>query len=424
MLDLKMYYHNDKEIIDETKLAKKVKLFKPHLVLFSICNSQVSKVKIILEKEGVLPEIRLRRNLIASTNERLIELDEKQVNFIYEVTKPENINKNVVIQGPEGSGKTLLGIEIVKILVSNYVFTENISPENIKKDIRVVLSATHYDFNKPEEVDVWKTQVNLNHHMKSLYEVEVENVKARNMVRNPNDYNGDPNLILDIIKKNNSYGNFKKTFIMIDELNPGFESSDWETYKNFQCSGVNDVQIVFNLKYGFHDMKIRNDRNKNDTRDYNEIDIQKFQDVLVGRLYKAHRCSNEIRNFVYYLLMHQFDDDEVHKFKSFHHDEPSFDGKKPIWIGTSETALFKDWVRHHLRQLLSGKTVALIYDPDTIEESIKPICETEKWKSYPMTEIVGTEFPVVIIYGLKNFHFEAFTRAVSQLIIVTTSASR
>ena len=184
--------------------------------------------------------------------------------------------------------------------------------------------------NDPEEVALWKKQIESivnRDHVNSLYEVEVVSVAAR-VRQNPNEYNGDPNIILDVIKKNNRYSSFQKTFIMIDELNPCFESSDWGTYKHFHCDGVNDVQIVFNLKYGFHDMKIRNDRNKNDARDYNEIDIQKFDDVLVGRLYKAHRCSNEIRNFVYYLLMHEFDDDNFYKFKSFRHDELSFDAQK------------------------------------------------------------------------------------------------
>ena len=48
----------------------------------------------------------------------------------------------------------------------------------------------------------------------------------------------------------------------------------------------------------------------------------------------------------------------------------------------------------------------------------------ENWKYVSMTEAVGIEFSTVIIYGLKEFHFEAFTRALNQLIIVTTAKSR
>ena len=67
-----------------------------------------------------------------------------------------------------------------------------------------------------------------------------------------------------------------------------------------------------------------------------------------------------------------------------------------------------------------SKTV-LIYDPDTIDSEVKSICDSKRWECVSKTEAVGTEFSRVIIYGLKEFHFEAFTRAVNQLIIVTTS---
>ena len=441
MLDLKTFYHNGgTEDIDEPKLVNEVQAFNPHLVVISICYSQVSKVKVILERPGVFAMIRLRRNLVASTNGKVIDLDEKQVNLIYEVANPNNTSKNVVIQGPEGSGKTLLGIEIVKVLVSNYVYTNNLTPQQVKSHIRVIFSACYKSYNDPEEVALWKKQIESivnRDHVNSLYEVDVVSVQAR-VRQNPNEYNGDPNIILDVIKKNNRYGSFQKTFIMIDELDPSFESSDWAIYEPFSCNGVNDVQIVFSLKYHFHDMKIRNVRNVNDARDYNEIDRPlALPNVLIGRLHKAYRCSNEIRNFVYYLLMHEPDNVNVHKFKRFQHYEPSFGGQKPIWLDTPDAASFINKVRYDSRfsQLLcesrarakEEETVVLIYDQDTIDEQEKGkligLCQNEKWNYCSKTEAVGTEFSAVIIYGFNEFHFDAFTRAISQLIIVTTSSS-
>ena len=436
VLDLKTCCHPTTKNLVEDSLVAYVRDLKPNLIVLSICYSQVSKIKKILEKTAVFAERRLERNIIAATNGKAIDLDKKQVELIYEVAKPENINKNVVIQGPEGSGKTLLGIEIVKLIANNYIYNENLSPDQAQEDIRVIFSAC---YNQPEEVDLWRKQVeNIveRDKMKSSYEVKVEPIKAR-LEQTPKAYYGDDNLILELIRRNNSYGNYKKTIILIDELNPGFESSDWSIFQHFKCMGVHNVQIVFNLKYDFHDMKIRMKRNENDQSDYEEINILLLGNVLVGRLRKAHRCSNEIRNFVYYLLMHEFDDDDnFHKFKSFNHDESSFDAlKKPIWIDTIDADTFYTFVRRNglnrrsLFEKNPGKTFVLIYDPDTVElteekRKVKSICDSEDWKYSSKTEVVGSEFSTVIIYGLKEFHFEAFTRAINQLIIVTTASTR
>ena len=422
MLDLKTCYHADSYHINEYLLVDNVRAFRPNLIVFSLCYSNVSKVKNILERTGLLAERRLERNLIAATNGKAITLGKNQEKLIYEVANPSNVNKNVVIQGPEGSGKTLLGMEIVKLVVNNYIYTENLSPEQTRKDIRVILSAC---YNQPEQVNLWIQQVQSivdRDQMNSLYEVRVVSLKTR-LEPTPKAYNGDRNLILDLIRRDSSYGNYKKTIVMIDELRPDFESSDWDMYDCLESKGVNDVQIVFSLKYDFHDMKIRNDLNENDERYYDDRSIVPLRNVLVGRLNKAYRCSNEIRNFIYYLLMHEFNGN-LHRFKSFHHDEPSFDAKeKPIWINTIDSKSFFDLVNKvTLFQNIPRKTVdvALIYDPETIDPRVKSECDTRKWKHVPKEEVVGTEFSTVIIYDLKEFHFDAFSRAINRMIIVTT----
>ena len=381
-------------------------------------------MKGILERAGVLAKQRIEINLIAATNGQAIKLDKNQEELIYKVANQRNIHKNVVIQGPEGSGKTLLGMEIVKLMVNNYISTENLSPEEIEKDIRVIFSAC---YNQREQVKLWIAQmesiVKLN---SNITAIRCEPIRAR-MERHPKAYNDDSNLILDLIQRDRSYGNFKKTIIMIDELSPGFESSDWELYQHFKGKGVYDVQIVFCLKHDFHDLKIRNNLNEHDDRDYDEPGMLLLKNVLVGRLHKGHRCSNEIRNFIYYLLMHEFNDGNLHEFKSFHHDEPSFDAEeKPVWIDTVDAKSFFDLVDTQvtLFQNIPGKTVALIYDPKTIDPQVKSECDTRSWKHVSKEKVVGTEFSTVIIYDLEEFHFDAFSRAINRLIIVTTSSTR
>ena len=436
MLDLKLCYNDQKtKDINEDKLEKWVRAFNPHLVVISICHSQVSKVKVMLEKPGVFAEIRMRRNLIEVTDGKVIDLDENQINLIHEVANPKNINKNVVIQGPEGSGKTLLGIEIVKLIAHNYIHSENLSPDQTKKDIRVIFSACFY-----QTEDVQDDVKLLVEQMESIVQKSLPcsgtfQKIASKKENNPIDYKKQ---ILNLIRRSGrssfNFSSFKKTIIMIDEVRPGFETTEWNFYKQLQSTGVNNVQVVFCLKYDFHDMKIRNERDKDDQSPYDPKNILDLENVLIGRLHKAHRCSNEIRSFVYYLLMHEFGN-KLHEFKSFQHDEPSFDaGKTPIWIETRNAKSFKALVLHNSRSEEStfyksqGETVVLIYDPNTIEpqeqREVKGTCDEQGWQCFPKAEVVGTEFSFVIIYGLKEFHFEAFTRAMSRLIIVTTSSTQ
>ena len=72
----------------------------------------------------------------------------------------------------------------------------------------------------------------------------------------------------------------------------------------------------------------------------------------------------------------------------------------------------------------------LIYDPDIDQEDLsklKDLCEnrqTPKWKCASQDDIVGAEASTVIIYNLEEFHFEAFTRAIKNLIIITISSSK
>ena len=426
---MKDYYDRGTNSIAEARLISYVQKLNPNLIVLSICFGLVSKVKIILEKTGLLAERRLHRNLIATTNGKANELDPKQMELINLVADPDNINKNVVILGPEGSGKTLLGIEIVKLIVSKYIDKQNLSPQQSRKDIRVIFSACYND-DQPKQVALWKKQVQSiveRDEMKSLHKVKVVEIRAKKE-KTPVAYNSVDNLIPNLIHRHREY---KKTVIMIDELNPNFELSNWTIYHHMNCTDAQNVQIVFNLKYDFHDMKIRMTANPDDDRGYEEIGTaRKFDDVLVFPLSKAQRCSNQIRNFVYYLLMHEFDD-YCHKIKRFDHNEDSFNFEpKPIWIETKDAKSFiKSIPRYsHNGQSLFGNRAAegetvLIYDPDTIESQVKSFCDNSSWTYVAKTEAVGIEFSRVIIYGLKEFHFEAFTRAVNQLIIVTTSSS-
>ena len=73
------------------------------------------------------------------------------------------------------------------------------------------------------------------------------------------------------------------------------------------------------------------------------------------------------------------------------------------------------------------KDVLVIYEADHIQDDIQMLrghCFGRKWKVCPSTSIMGSEAQVVIIYDMKTIHFEALSRAVVQLIFVTTQNSQ
>jgi len=55
---------------------------------------------------------------------------------------------------------------------------------------------------------------------------------------------------------------------------------------------------------------------------------------------------------------------------------------------------------------------------------LRAFCHDMSWKCYEEGDIVGSEASTVIIYDLEELHFEAFTRAINNLIIITTNSGR
>ena len=78
-------------------------------------------------------------------------------------------------------------------------------------------------------------------------------------------------------------------------------------------------------------------------------------------------------------------------------------------------------------QLKNTKDVLVMYDFDYDLLSIHPLgkyCKSKNWKFCPVNEVMGSEAQTVIIYDVKEVHFEALSRAVNQLIIVTTPKTK
>ena len=75
----------------------------------------------------------------------------------------------------------------------------------------------------------------------------------------------------------------------------------------------------------------------------------------------------------------------------------------------------------------SESDVMLIYDRNLDLKDLsklKDFCKDKEWKCFAEDEVVGAEASTVIIYDLEAFDFEAFTRAINNLTMVTTRSTK
>ena len=92
--------------IDEDQLVSQIRSINPQMTVMVICYSQYLELKSILEKHGLFAEMRMNRDLSIVSNGQILTMNQIQKDFIHAITKKENVEKDVVVTGPVGSGKT------------------------------------------------------------------------------------------------------------------------------------------------------------------------------------------------------------------------------------------------------------------------------------------------------------------------------
>ena len=93
------------------------------------------------KEKGLFSEARINRDLNILSKGKILTLNETQKKFIQTVAQPENIEKKIVhIEGKVGSGKTLLGIEIVKMKLNHYFRKYNLSVNDLENKLKVSIT--------------------------------------------------------------------------------------------------------------------------------------------------------------------------------------------------------------------------------------------------------------------------------------------
>ena len=132
-------------------------------------------------------------------------------------------------------------------------------------------------------------------------------------------------------------------------------------------------------------------------------------------LEQRQRSSQQILDLADYLQMH-YDSYEqpIRRWNS----GKSFSSDIPLWVELSNHKAFFDY----FKDKFESNDVMLIYGfwqkPSNLND-IKEFCKERKWRCTTDGNVRGSEASVTILYDLDSFHYECFTRAKTQLVIVT-----
>mgnify|MGYP001184617764 FL=1 len=410
-----------KNQIQEKEFIAKVKEIAPNIVAICICYSHLSKVHLMLEKAGILAKERLERDFQLATKGKCISLDEVQQQLLYTMAEPDHITKTTIIHGPEGSGKSLLALEIVKMKLTDQLLKQGVAGKKIirGKQIRVLLCGTYQGEDRVP--NLLRQLIAESEDIKDRCVLKVRPVKDLKM-SSPKEFRKSMKKIVE--EDGESYS---KTIIMLDEVFPDFTTEKW---KEFQ--GIDNADFVLALRHAFNDglcLKWRHKIWKKETL-YQDVmeqqGVEEFDKTIICHLRMSYRCTLELISLAYYMLIHSPPEEKLYKTKSFFHLPNGFPGEKPLWIEVQSVESFIHFTNTD-ENLKEANDVMVIYDSDNVKDVIQTLrghCLGRKWRICASTSVMGSEAPIVIIYDMKSIHFEAISRAVLKLIFVTTKNAK
>ena len=404
------------EEIDERRLVDDIKEINPTLAVMVICYSQILHLRFLLEGAGIFSEVRINRDICLLSKGQILTMSETQKKFLQTMAQPENIEKRLVrIEGQVGSGKTILGIEVLKMKLSHYIRSYGLNSKEGKQQLKVIVSFAN-------SCHILKTRVEqeLHEDIGNHSTFEVQRIRTGNHLKK-------------IIRLEGLEKNFRKIILLLDEcsadnmpyLHDMLEQSHGD---NIDCILCLDY---YGLGYGNCDYVDMGYEGK----EY--VDISSSPEELIEcvsidknkvscRMLQCQRSSQQILDLANFIIRHG---DKHHSTTPNIKSRNSFNGEIPTWL---EIANEKEFVQYAKLVLSSLKDVLFIYESrEDCPKIIRQHCSTMNWICTQSDKIRGSEASVVIyyvpqdvprysIFDVPEFCYECLTRAKHQLIIVTT----
>ena len=388
--------------IDKNNFITAIKAISPQMIVMVICYSQLLDLKFLLEESGIFSEVRLNRDMCIQSRGKILELSKVQKEFLQTMAEPENITKkNVTIQGQVGSGKTLLGVEVLKMKVAHYLRFYGLSAEEGREQIRVIIVIFNGESVALKAQLGTELTEDIGKH--AHFEIHNENLETCKLK--------------DIVETLKDYAKFKATIILVDEcFMSGIALHDYTVEALEHKLKVDYIHCIKHSDLGL-------DRIDGWKREILTEKVQIAPERILVTLLQRQRSSQQILEISYFMKRHKIHQSFNHEFADIPHAQESFSGSTPKWVEIKDAKEFVKYAEENLSSFKGEAIVIRWYKCAEIPE-ISSLCSKLNWKYYKYDQVRGHESSMVIIYDFFRFDFESFTRAKHNLLIVTISGKK
>ena len=194
-------YDKETKALDEDRIVSEIRSINPQMTVMVICYSHFLDLKSLLERAGLFPTMRLNRDLNILSNGQILTMNDVQKEFIQTMAHEDHVEKDVIVTGPVGSGKTLLGLEAINIKKSHYKKKYGISSSDCKTKLRIIIVIG----NSSDESQLKQQLEKSESHKDCTLDIVTE-------VRPHSGY------LTRIFQANENHKSYSHTLIMLDEI--------------------------------------------------------------------------------------------------------------------------------------------------------------------------------------------------------------
>ena len=376
--------------VSKKAVLEEIRKIRPQMIFLVICFSQILEFKYLLEETGLFAEMRINRDLKLLSKGKILTMSKTQREFIETLAKPENITKPLVyIEGQVGSGKTLLGIEALRMKIAYYLRHYGLTAQEGQKYLRVIVILEQGESSLLKSQLEKEFSEDVGTH--SNFKIFNEALKVGALEK--------------LVKDHSDYDKFKHTLVLIDECNFTFSHA-------YTINQMVDCPIDY----------IHCNRYQDNGKKFDKIieEVLVYEDMISVQLQKVQRSSQEIMMFSNYYDWHYGSSDSIPQFSV----NVSLCGKTPRWMVFSSRVDFLEFLKTCVVELFQGKDTMIIYEDESESDDISEVVKESKIKVVARSEVRGAEADVVFVHDFEYCEYEIFTRARHELFIITYSNTK